>query len=206
MKRIIHKLQSSIGASLAETLLTILILLLASTVVVAGMPAAVSAYRNAIDAANAQVLLSAAVNTLRSELSTARDVKVDEDGKGVTYIDADTGSKSRIYLGEETGSGEDTDEAASTKIMQRKYMPDEELGFAPEGEPLQSPYPLLDAAMRKTTKDGTPMTALYTKIEESEDGKGKYVTITGLSVRRGEAELAKMPEGGLKIRVLTRGD
>lgn len=204
MKRIIHKLQSSIGASLAEMLLTILILLLASTVVVAGMPAAVSAYRNAIDAANAQVLLSAAVNALRSELSTARDVKVDEDGKGVTYIDADTGSKSRIYLGEETGSGEDTDEAASTKIMQRKYMPDEELGFAPEEEPLQSPYPLLDAAMRKTTKDGTPMTALYTKIEASADGQ--YVTITGLSVQRGEAELAKMPEGGLKIRVLTRGD
>ena len=204
MKRIIHKLQSSIGASLAEMLLTILILLLASTVVVAGMPAAVSAYRNAIDAANAQVLLSAAVNALRSELSTARDVKVDEDGKGVTYIDADTGSKSRIYLGEETGSGEDTDEAASTKIMQRKYMADEELGFAPEEEPLQSPYPLLDAAMRKTTKDGTPMTALYTKIEASADGQ--YVTITGLSVQRGEAELAKMPEGGLKIRVLTRGD
>ena len=199
MKRIIHKLQSSIGASLAETLLTILILLLASTVVVAGMPAAVSAYRNAIDAANAQVLLSAAVNALRSELSTARDVKVDEDGKGVTYIDADTGSKSRIYLGKETGSSEDTDEAASTKIMQRKYIVDGE-------EPLQSPYPLLDAAMRKTTKDGTPMKVLYTEIKESEDGKGKYVTITGLSVRRGEAELAKMPEGGLTIRVLTRGD
>lgn len=62
------------GFSLAEMLAAVLILLLASAIVAAGMPMAREAYEKAVDAANAQTLLSTTVTMLRSELSRASDV------------------------------------------------------------------------------------------------------------------------------------
>ena len=54
----ILKLNNEDGFTLAETLMTVLIMLLVSSVIAAGIPAAAKAYRKAVDAANAQVLLS----------------------------------------------------------------------------------------------------------------------------------------------------
>lgn len=194
MKTIGQKLKRSAGLSLAETLLTVLILLLVSGVVATGMPAAVKAYRNAIDAANAQVVLSATVNALRSELSTARDVKV--DGTTITYTDADTGSRSRIYIG--------TDGKGNKKIMRQEYEVDSDLDFLSGMDALQpDPHPLLPDAVAKTTMDGKSlMTVTYTTLDPPAGG---VLTIPGLSVKRGESTLAEMPETGLKIRVLTGG-
>ena len=192
MKRIIQKLKSCAGFTLAETLVTVVILLLATSIIGAGMPAAINAYRSAIDAANAQVLLSATVNALRGELSTARDVKQVDD-QTITYTSARTGSQSKLFL-----------DGGVIKIQEYNDLAQ---GATPEGfleedadsvSALQPDsgggHPLLDDAMRKTTRDGTPMAVVYTGINV---GNG-CVTISGLSVKRGEEndalELANMPD------------
>lgn len=69
-----RRVKGKSGFTLAEMMITMLILLMMTTVVAVGMPNAVNAYRRAIDAANAQVLLSDTVMRLRSELAVAASV------------------------------------------------------------------------------------------------------------------------------------
>lgn len=207
MKRIIRKLKSDAGFTLAEALLAVLILLLASSVVAAGMPAALSAYRNAIDAANAQVILSATVNALRSELTTARDVET-PGGTTITYYSAQTGSKSMIYIGSDP---EDSD--GPPKILLQAYvdLDDDELKDLKENEEFvitaekPAARPLVSDSMTRTTKDRRElMTVSYDKAYVI-DG---VVTIEGLTVirrdeKREDAVLAKM-DTDLTIRPLNQ--
>lgn len=78
-----HRLKENTGFTLAETLMTVLILLMVSSVVAVGVPAAANAYYKVIDAANAQLLLSETVMKLRSELVVATNVTF-EDGSTET--------------------------------------------------------------------------------------------------------------------------
>ena len=66
------------GFSLGEMLAALLIMLLVSVILAAGIPAAARAYNDTVDAANAQILLSTAMATLRDELGNASDVKAVE--------------------------------------------------------------------------------------------------------------------------------
>ena len=205
MKRLIQKLKSRAGLTLAETLLTVVILLLASGIVATGMPAAVSAYRNAIDAANAQVLLSAAVNALRGELSTARDVKVSDDKKTIIYTDAETGSRMKICLGKDPQDTSDTD---TILVQEYEELDDSGNGFLTTDEKnamaalKPKAYALLSKEARKTTRDGkSKMTVLFTDVTPNNG----VLTISGLKVERDGTVLAKMPGSGLTIRVLTGG-
>ncbi len=88
------------GFTLAETLITVLILLMVSTVVAAGIPAASNAYVKVVDASNEEVLLSTTMSALRNELSMATDVVVvvssDGKSKSVTYYNSSRGSYSVI--------------------------------------------------------------------------------------------------------------
>lgn len=68
------------GFTLVEVLAVVLILVLVTSVVVAGIPAARRAYRRVTDQANAQVVLSTAMTCLRDELWTAGVVSVASDG------------------------------------------------------------------------------------------------------------------------------
>ncbi len=204
MKQIIQKLKSSVGLTLAETLLTVVILLLASGIVATGMPAAVSAYRNAIDAANAQVLLSAAVNALRGELSTARDVEV-PDATTIIYTDAETGSRMKICLGKDP---QDTADTNTILVQEYEELDDSGNGFLTTDEKSAmaalkpKSYALLSKEARKTTRDGnSKMTVTYTDVTRNND----VLTISGLKVERDGTALAKMPDSGLTIRVLTGG-
>ena len=95
MKNMTQKLKNSAGFTLAETLITVLILLMVSSVVAGGVPAAANAYRKAVDAANAHVLLSTTVNALRGELSTAWGVSA--NNSELIYYSARTGAKTKIY-------------------------------------------------------------------------------------------------------------
>lgn len=95
MKNMIKKLRNSAGMTLAETLMTVLILVMVAGVVGAGVPSAVIAYSKAVDAANAQVLISTTVNALRAELSTASQVRLSEGD--VRYISSATESGTRIH-------------------------------------------------------------------------------------------------------------
>jgi len=96
-----RKLNQQNGFSLAEMLVAVLILLMVSAVVAGGIPAASNAYSKAVDAANAQVLLSTAATALRDELGTAKNVSV--SGKTVRYYSADNGNYSELSLGEKDG-------------------------------------------------------------------------------------------------------
>ena len=200
MKRIIQKLKSSAGLSLAETLLAVAMLVLGMSIVAAGMPAALNAYRNAIDAANAQVLLSETVNALRSELSTAREVKAAEDGNGVTYYNNVTGSRSRLYLDAS---------AEGCRIMLQEYD-DHDDALSVTGETLNpdlkpNERPLVAREMARTTKNKNEyMTVSCGSISPSADGR--TVTVTELLVKRDEATMAEIPsDSSLTIRVLSGG-
>ena len=96
-----RKLNQQNGFSLAEMLVAVLILLMVSAVVAGGIPAASNAYSKAVDAANAQVLLSTAATALRDELGTAKNVSV--SGKTVRYYSADNRNYSELSLGEKDG-------------------------------------------------------------------------------------------------------
>ncbi len=73
MRTILSRLRGRGGYTLTELMLTTLILLLVAGVVGAGIPAAANSYKKAVDAANAQVLLSTTLTELRDEIGIARD-------------------------------------------------------------------------------------------------------------------------------------
>ncbi len=97
VNRLFRKLNNRAGFTLAETLIAILILLMVSSVVAGGVPAASNAYYKAVDGANAQVLLSTAATALQDELATARDIKQSVDDS-LTYYSRDNGRESSIFL------------------------------------------------------------------------------------------------------------
>lgn len=84
------------GFTLAETLLTVLILMLVSTIVATGVPAAANAYEKVVISANANALLSTTIAALRDELTTAQNVRV--IGTRVYYYNTANGSSSIIDL------------------------------------------------------------------------------------------------------------
>ena len=102
--------RAAAGFSLAETLMAVLILLMVSAVVAAGMPMAKNAYDKAIDAANAHTLLSTTVTMLRSELGDATYISgggVNGEGKSVpiVYRSSRTGVRTTLSNGTETAQG-----------------------------------------------------------------------------------------------------
>ena len=123
LKNALKKLKKGSGFTLAETLMTVLILLMVSGVVAGGIPAAVTAYGKAVDAANAQVLLSTTVNALRAELCTAKDVHK-TDSEELIYISPFTGSKTKLYL----GTLETDDENAEETILVQDFLKFDESG------------------------------------------------------------------------------
>lgn len=112
------------GFTLAEMLAAVLIMLMASAVVAAGIPAAVRAYQKVTRSANAEVLLSTSVSAMRDQLGTARDIKVAEDSKSVMYFSSDTGSFSRLYLSSDSSNG---------VIMLQEYLLPEEVAGTGSG-------------------------------------------------------------------------
>ena len=185
--RKVHK--NCTGFSLGETLVAVAILVI---ITAASLPAAVHVYRNAVDAANAQVLLSTTVNALRDELSTAWDVKAVSAAKEIVYKSSDIGSQSKIKLG--------TDDTSTQTILLEEYSKPEGAGWLDDGVKTGNSRPLVSKEMRRTTRDGSAfMTVTYTGVSYE---KG-YVKIEGLQVQRDGTAIAKMPETGLLIRVMT---
>ena len=87
------KLKNNKGFTLAEVLAALLILLLMTAIVAAGIPVAARVYTKAVDAANAQVLLSTTVTELRYMLSKASEITV--EGNVIKFSD-DTYGKMQI--------------------------------------------------------------------------------------------------------------
>lgn len=167
---------------MAETLMAVTILLLVSTIVATGIPVAKNAYEKVVLTANAQTLLSTAVNALRDEIGTAWDVRLDDtagktgNGTFLTYNSADTGARTKLSVAE------------GVIVIEEKAAYNE-LGVAT----LNKSRPLVS--------DSGKLQVSFTDIDLSADGK--TVTIKGLAVSvkgssSGDA-LASLSE--LEIRV-----
>lgn len=113
------------GFTIAESLVAIIILLLVSAVVAAGIPAAARAYENVVITSNSEVLLSTAMSALRNELSTSRDIEIMDGGSSVQYYNIAFGSMSKLSKDPDNGN-----------ILYARYYADEELigAYVPEGE------------------------------------------------------------------------
>lgn len=96
MSKIRTKLLSKSGFSLAEMLMVVMVVLLSTAVIAAGIPAALRAYRNVSDSANAQVLLSTTLTKLKDELGSATDININNSTHKITYTNC-FGSQSEIF-------------------------------------------------------------------------------------------------------------
>ncbi len=94
--KLVRKLNSNNkGFSIAEMLIAVLIVLMVSSVIAAGMPVAANAYRKVTDSANAQLLLSTTVSELREELGEASDVTHTASTRVINYTST-VGGASKI--------------------------------------------------------------------------------------------------------------
>ena len=184
VKNMTQKLKKSAGFTLAETLITVLILLMVSAVVAGGVPAAANAYRKAVDAANAQVLLSTTVNALRSELSTAWGISDDSDGKTLTYYSVRTGAKTKLF----NGSGD------QSTIMVQDYVPYDET---------QQQDAITDDRLQHSlvVRSGEKELDQFRMKFESVEVKDDIITFKTLGVYRGK-ETTPLQSMNLSIRVL----
>ncbi len=78
-----QKLNNRKGFSLTELLVAILILSMVSSVVAGGIPVAKEAYEKVTLSANAQVMLSTTISSLRNELCTATDVTILDNANNI---------------------------------------------------------------------------------------------------------------------------
>ena len=167
------KLKNRGGFTLAETLLAVTILLLVSTIVATGMPAAKNAYEKVVLASNAEVLLSTAASALRDELGTAWNVKK-IDSKTVTYFSADTGMRSKLYI------------ASDGKIRVDEYVTDSTMDslLGTLGTSTQTDRELVFQSNNESVK----LTVTATSFDVT-DGK---VTINGLRIEKDGSPITTM--------------
>ena len=152
-----NRICNKMGFTLAETLVTILILLMVSSIVVAGIPAAINAYNKVVVASNAEILLSTTISALRNELGTARDIKTSKKaGESpetiITYYNASISSKSKLYLSDGTNDKEPDNtviKPAGTIVYQR--YTDADTGFDYSASVNSPVFPLVSSAA--ATKD-----------------------------------------------------
>ena len=102
-KVIRNKIRSRRAFSIAEVLVAMLILLMVSSIVAAGIPAARSAYENVVITSNAEVLLSTTISALRNELGTAKDIENSDNQKSLKYYNEAYGTVSQISVDSTTG-------------------------------------------------------------------------------------------------------
>ncbi len=159
------------GFTLAETLLAVLILLMVSSIVATGVPAAKNAYEKVVLGANAQILLSTSLTALRDELGTASDIK--KKGNTLSYYSAKTHSYARIFCDSE-----------SKGIMVRDYIGYEDKDKEPVPEEATAETARRLVSEKAATKD---LYVTYKDVDvtykEVGDSEG-MVTFSNIEVRR----------------------
>ena len=183
------KFKSRLGFSLGETLLAVLILLMVSTIMVAGIPAARNAYEKVVLTSNAEVLLSTTITTLRNELGTAQDVKKPANKTGekadsvITYFNPTRGALSKLYVAD--GSDDNV-------IMFQRYYGEDGLSV--------NNYPATPLVSPKTTTQD-----LYVTYGSVSYNNG-IVTFSDLKVNRASGAEGLASRDAFSIRVISYQD
>lgn len=130
------KVNNIAAFTLAEVLVAILILLMVSSIMAAGIPAAKRAYQGTVTASNAEVLLSTTISALQGKLGTASSAHADASTKSVIFYSADTHTESRIYYDpagknimyqESYDSGTSANCSDPVSLVPRKAMDEDQL-------------------------------------------------------------------------------
>lgn len=180
-KMLIKRIHGKNGFTLAETLLAVIILLLAATIVATGIPAARNAYEKVVLASNAEILLSTTMSTLRNELGMARDIRIDPDKQTISFYSEERKAPSKIYI----NSGGDYN--GNAVILIQRYA---------LGEGAEDPDWLVSEV---ASTDGLYVT--YESAQRHSNEKGDYITFENLRVNRrgGGAGLAAREAFSVRI-------
>ena len=170
-----RKLNSSKGFTIAEMLVAIIILLLVSSVVVAGIPVARGAYERVVLASNAEIMMSTSISALRNELGCAKDIK--ESDTEIVYYSSARGTTSKISAG-------------TSDIMIQRYYSDE--GFSAGS----------DEVGLISSDDPGKETDFHVNFGGVDyDETTGVITFTGLTVSR---ETTQLLERDVSIRVISQ--
>lgn len=173
------KLKSRKGFSLTEVLVAVLIMAMVTGVVAAGMPAAIDAYHNIVDLANAQLLLTTTTSALRNELDLARDIKI--NGKTIDFRGT-SGTMSRIEF---------TD-GQSVKLY-------EYIGYATEvlDAEAASTQVTSEGFSRPLVSEATAPDSLYIQVD-SITKDGNVLSFNNVAVHKGSNTLASISQYVIK--------
>ncbi len=181
MKRLLRKLKRKSGFTLVEVLAVVVILLLVSGVVAAGMPAAANAYTRVVDSGNAQVLISTVKTALREELSTATEVETADGSSELEYYrSARYGVLAKLSV--------ENNAATKNNEIILEYLQEDHTSMVPAvSRPLVS------------TAAATGLSVEYGSITYA----GGLFTVNGLVVKKGSKVLAGKTDDVFQIRVLS---
>ncbi len=205
-RRMRKKLDTVRGFTLAETLLAVLIMLLVSTIVVAGIPAAKSAYENVVLASNAEVLLSTTISALRNELGTSEIIDTPSGNINITYTDGDitksvTASKAIIYYNENRSSFSVLfkDESDSKSVQLARYI-----GYDPVKKEISSGGLGVNSKPERLISKAAATNDLYVTYDSVTYNKEtRIVTFSNLSVNHGETT-GLASRDNFSIRVISK--
>lgn len=194
---IVNKLRQTSAFTLAEALVATIIMLLVTSIMVAGIPAAIRAYDNVVIASNAEVLMSTAMAELRNELSTARDISVSDNE--IVFYNENAGFTSKIYCAKPASGGDVKD------IMYQRY-------YAAAGnnnedsliDPYTGPGEGTDADKLVSEAASDKRHKLHVQYEGvSYDPADGYIKFTNIKVTRKDGTDTKAVRPEYLIRVIT---
>ena len=177
--RAFNRIKEKSAFTLGEALVAVLILLLVTSIVVAGIPAAIRAYNNVVKASNSEVLLSTSMSALRNELSTAEDIQV--DGTTITYKSAHSKARSKIYL------EVDKENAEIKDIMYKRNASDDE--------------PAIRLVSKEASDKKMDLHVMYTGIDYT---TGSHtISFTGLQIKDKDGEATPASVEKYSIRIIS---
>ena len=196
-RRMKERLRDRRGFTIVELMVTLLILVMVTGVVAGGIPVAVNAYEQAVDVANAQVLLSTTITALRNELEMATEV-ASAGTDGVTFFcdNASTPSYTRIR--------NSTNADAEPGIWLEPYLKQEGSSYTANSAYARLLVPGIKINNRQFNKpQKTMLQAVFASI--TYDSAAKMFTVTGLKVQRGDQVFAEAATFHIRALSVTAG-
>lgn len=191
------KRNSRAGFTLAETLMAVLIMLLVSGIVAAGIPAAKNAYEKVVLASNAEVMLTTAESALRDELGTAWNVQPVSNSDSITYFSADTGMRSKLEMVGDSDGQKD--------LTITEYQSADENDKVNKLIGIEGPNPDTFQIYRKLVyQSNDDRVKLHVQAKFTVDQAKKLVTVSGLCVKNDDSKVLaewKDSSGGASIKI-----